>query len=302
MSGFDHNNTHVKKFYSSDTATTSDKDMLKAEILRKLVYKKAESLMVAKAGVNLEGMDALELKLTLPSATRLDPEEIAEGAKSKYQTMEWFDVTEVMKKEQVRLLITDEAKARGLSDIQTRYSINAAARGLAYSKDTDIFTTLIGGSAGSDAAGTAWNAASSADPAKNIATTVGTILNNTVAMDTDVSSIVIFYPIRLYGFLKKPIEIGQMYQSISRFVETEYQINFIPTRQLTTQALVVLKSDETAMHVTYTGSAIPTAEQDRHAGVGDEYILTQYFKTFIVPEEEDGTTNNRIRVITGVYA
>ena len=303
MSGFDPNTArHVRKFYSTDTATTSDKDMLKAEILRRVVYKKAEALMVGKAGVQLEGMDALELKLTLPATTRLDPEQVAEGAKSKYQTMEWFDVTEVLEKEQVRILVTDEAKARMLSDIQTKYSINAAARGLAFSKDTDIFTTLLAGAAGSDGAGTAWNAASGADPAKNIATTIGTILNNTVAMDTDVASIVIFYPIRLYGFLKKPLEIGQMYQSISRFVKEEYQIDFVPTRQLTTQALVVMKTDETAMHVTYTGSKIPTAEQTRHAGVGDEYILTQYFKTFIVPEEEGGSTNNRIRIISGVYA
>lgn len=299
MTGYVHDR---RMFSNPSNATTSDKDILKAEILRRVVYKKAEELMTGKAAVNLEGMDALELKLTLPTSTRLDPQEISEGAKADLQHMEWFDVTQVMKKEQVRILVTDEARARMLSDIQTRYSINAAARGLAFSKDTDIFTTLAAGSAGSDAAGTAWNAASGADPARNIATTIGTILNNTVAMDSDVSSIVIFYPMRLYGFLKKPIEIGQMYQSIARFVEAEYQIGFIPTRQLTTSALVVMKSDETAMHVTYTGSSVPTAEQDRLAGVGDEYILTQYFKTFIVPEAEGGSTNNRIRTITGVYA
>lgn len=282
-----------------DGATTSDKNILKREILRRMVYLQAEELMVGKRAINLESMNALEMKLTLPKSTRLDPQQVAEGALARYQTMQWFDITQVMHKEQVRILVTDEAKARMQDDIQTRYSIKAAARGLAWSKDTDIFTTLAAGSAGTDPASADWKEPDT-DIAGDIAVTIGTMLENTVLTDQDIKQINLFYPVKLYPFLKRPIEVGEMHRSVMGFVEDEFQLNFVYTRQLTTTALVVLKSDETALHVTYSGSAIPTAEEERIVGVGNQYVLTQYFKTFVMPEAENGTTNNRIRIISGV--
>jgi hypothetical protein len=286
-------------FGVNDAVTTSDKSILKTELLRKIVYAQAEELMVGKQAINLEGMDALELKLTLPKVTRLDPEEVSEGALANYQSMEWYDVSKILRKEQVRVLITDEAKARMQSDIQMRYSIKAAARGLAWSKDTDIFTTLQAGAAHSTAASGAWTS-SGTDIAADIAREIGGMLTDTVLTDQDIKEINIFYPVKLYGYLKKPIAIGEMHQSISRYIQEEYQINFIYTRQLDTKAMMVLKSAETGLHITYTGSAIPTAEEERIVGVGNQTVLTQYFKTFVMPEEENGTTNERIRLITGV--
>lgn len=280
-------------------ATTSDKGILKQELMRRLVYLRAEELMVAKRLIPLSGMDALELKMTLPKVTRLDPQTVSEGALANYQMMEWFDISKTMRKEQVRILVTDESVARTQQDIQTRYSINAAARGLAWSKDTDIFTVLAAGAAASTSASAAWTA-SSTDVAADIAREIGAMLTNSYLTDQDIMGLNIAYPVKLFGYLKKPIEIGQMHQSIAKYVGDEYQINFIPTRQLTTTAMVVLNSEETGLHVTYTGNAIPTAETQRLPGVGNQYILTQYFKTFVMPEAENGTTNSRIRIITGV--
>jgi hypothetical protein len=69
---------------------------------------------------------------------------------------------------------------------------------------------------------------------------------------------------------------------------------------LTTGALCVVKSMETAIHMTYSGSAIPTAEEERYVGVGDMFLITQYFTDKVIPYASGQTTSKRICSITGV--
>lgn len=288
---------------SGTGVTTSDAGILKTEVLRRIVYLRAEQLMVFKNALPMESMNALEIKLTMPKVTRFDAEQIAEGALSSYQMMSWFDTTGALHKEQIRVMVTDESKARMQADIQTRQSIEAAARGLAWSKDTDIKNTLVAGTGTSVAATEKWNTATagSADIAYDISAAMDYILSNTYLTEEDLNGMKIFYPAGLKGYLMRPLEAGFMPgQTIKGFAETNYGVTFYPTRQLTTSALIVLNSPETGMHITYNGSAIPTSETQRIVGVGDQYVLTQYFKTFIMPEEEGGTTNKRIYTITGV--
>lgn len=283
-------------------ATTSDKNILKKEILRQLIEVRAEELMIGKELVPIETMDALELKMTLPKVTRFDPEQIAEGAAAGYQMLEWFDTTQVMKKEQTRIKVTDEAKARMQADIQVRKSIEAAARGLAWSRDTDIFTTLAGGYSGTAAAGDYWTSPDS-DPAGDIAAGIDSILTNLYLTDSDLQNMKLAVPIGLWGYMNRPVTIGTMDKVFwSNYLEQMYKLKILYTRQLTTTAYLVINSPETASHIVYGGSAIPTSESGRLIGVGEEYVFTHYFKTFIMPEAENGTTNHRIYRITGVHA
>lgn len=283
-------------------ATTSDKNILKKEILRQLIEVRAEELMIGKELVPIETMDALELKMTLPKVTRFDPEQIAEGAAAGYQMLEWFDTTQVMKKEQTRIKVTDEAKARMQADIQVRKSIEAAARGLAWSRDTDIFTTLAGGYAGTAAAADYWTSADS-DPAGDIAAGIDSILTNLYLTDSDLQNMKLAVPIGLWGYMNRPVTIGTMDKVFwSNYLEQMYKLKILYTRQLTTTAYLVINSPETASHIVYGGSAIPTSESGRLIGVGEEFVFTHYFKTFIMPEAENGTTNHRIYRITGVHA
>lgn len=283
-------------------ATTSDKNILKKEILRQLIEVRAEELMIGKELVPIETMDALELKMTLPKVTRFDPEQIAEGAAAGYQMLEWFDTTQVMKKEQTRIKVTDEAKARMQADIQVRKSIEAAARGLAWSRDTDIFTTLAGGYSGTAAAADYWSSPDS-DPAGDIAAGIDSILTNLYLTDSDLQNMKLAVPIGLWGYMNRPVTIGTMDKVFwSNYLEQMYKLKILYTRQLTTTAYLVINSPETASHIVYGGSAIPTSESGRLIGVGEEYVFTHYFKTFIMPEAENGTTNHRIYRITGVHA
>lgn len=283
-------------------ATTSDKNILKKEILRQLIEVRAEELMIGKELVPIETMDALELKMTLPKVTRFDPEQIAEGAAAGYQMLEWFDTTQVMKKEQTRIKVTDEAKARMQADIQVRKSIEAAARGLAWSRDTDIFTTLAGGYSGTAAAADYWTSPDS-DPAGDIAAGIDSILTNLYLTDSDLQNMKLAVPIGLWGYMNRPVTIGTMDKVFwSNYLEQMYKLKILYTRQLTTTAYLVINSPETASHIVYGGSAIPTSESGRLIGVGEEFVFTHYFKTFIMPEAENGTTNHRIYRITGVHA
>lgn len=289
----------MRKYFE---ATTSDKDILKKEILRQLVEVRAEELMVGKELVPLETMDALELKMTLPKVTRFDPESIAEGAAAGYQLLEWFDTTQVMKKEQTRIKVTDEAKARMQADIQTRKSIEAAARGLAWSRDTDIFTTLATGYASTAAADEYWTS-DDADPATDVAAAIDNVLTNTYLTDSDLQNMKLAVPIGLWGYLNKPVTLGSMDKVFwGDFLEKQYRLKIMYTRQLSQNAYLVINSPETASQISYGGSAIPRSEVGRILGVGDEYVFTHYFKTFIMPEAENGTTNHRIYMISGVKA
>lgn len=289
----------MNKFFE---ATTSDKNILKKEILRQLIEVRAEELMVGKNLVQMESSDSLELKMTMPKTTRFTPEEIAEGSAAGTQMIEWFDTYQTMKKEQTRIKVTDEAKARMQNDIQTRKSIEAAARGLAWSKDTDIFSTLASGYVHTAAAGSYWTSADS-DPAMDVATALDTILNDTYLTDADLQNMKLAIPMRLWGYMNRPVTLGTMDKVLwSDYLKDKYRLEFTYTRQLTTDAYVVINSPETAVQVAYSGSAIPTSEIGRDIGVGDLYVFTHLFKTYIMPEAENGTTNHRIYKISGVHA
>lgn len=280
--------------------TTSD-DEAKKEILREIVYLKAEELMVWKNAVVMQGMDALELKLMLPKTKRIDPQKNAEGARGRYRKSEWFNISEVMEEETVELMITDHAKARGLEGVQMRYSLIAAARGLAWAKDTEIMSVITGGAGGTTAASGLWTDPMT-DIASDVADCIGNIIDNTELNEYTLGKLQIYYPAGLFAHLNKPVQIGEIRDTIRDYLGRQYDMVFQPTKQLSTNAYIIVPSEETASHIFYTGSDIALAESEREMGVGERYLIKQLYKTFIMPEEEGVTTNNRIREITNVKA
>jgi hypothetical protein len=289
----------MRKYFE---ATTSDKDILKKEILRQLIEVRAEELMVGKQLIPIDTMDALELKMTMPKLTRFDPTEVAEGALSPYNIFEWFDTTQVMKKEMTRIKVTDEAKARMQANIQISKSIEFAARGLAWSRDTDIFTTLASGYVHSGAADAAWTS-DDAEPAGDIAAGIDTMLTGMYVNDSDLVNMNLVVPVGCWGYLNRPVTIGTMDKVMwNDYLTQKYRLNILYTRQIAQDAYLVINSPETATQIVYDGSDIPRAETGRIIGVGDEFVFTHYFKTFVMPETEGGTTNHRIYKITGVHA
>lgn len=280
-------------------ATSSDKDILQPDELRDIVFGLAETMMVGSEIVNTKRIAGIDYGFTISEQTEFDAQEISEGARAEEATITWFDVTGKLKKFQVPLFFNDEVSARQTDNIQIDYSIQCAAEGLAIAKDTNIINTMTAGAGKHVAASAKWNAAA-ADPATDIANAIGEILSNTRLPTSAIADIKLLYPMKLFGHMSKPIEIGEIQDSIDRWAKREYQLALFPTRSLTNKALAVVKSDRGAIHIEHDLSAIPGFEAYREPGVGDGLLFTQYFDTRIMPTAKGYTTTNFISDITNV--
>lgn len=281
--------------------TVTDKDMASASLIQKAISRQAEQMLVGKNAVPIQRVKSLDIRLAIPTATYLEAAEVAEGARADFQALEWYNTDVSMKKYQTVVRITHEAVARKLLVNQLQMSINAAANGLQIAKDKEIFDTLSAGAGQEVTVSTAWND-SGAAPEDDIAKAIGKIANNTVITDQDLKNMNLFVPAALMGDLKKRVEVENMRVPLERAIQDEYGIKIYYTRQLSTDALLVVKSQETAIHFEYNGTDVPTVEEAPIPGIGKEIILTYFFKTVVVPDSEGESTNNRICKLTGVYA
>jgi len=301
------------KYFGS--VTTSDREMLRMDIMRELLYKQADELLVMKNAVNMMAIGNLDVKFDIPTTTRIAPEQISEGSLAGISKLDFFQTPISMLKYQTRIRVTDEAKARQIANNQIQMSLVATARGLAYQMDADIASALVAGAAQTTAATYTWDSLS-ATPATDFANAIGKIFKNTNILDTDIQNIRLFVPAGIWAHMMKPIETGYLRLTVKDWMQSQFGIVIYPSRKLTTSALTVLASPETAMFLTYNGTAVPTAEQERIKGIGDEYILTRYYNTFVVPDSKTnvgtasftdslgnaviGNKTSRLCTITGV--
>lgn len=281
-------------------ATSSDKDIIQPDILRDIVFGMAETMMVGSEIVNTKRISGIDYGFTISEQTEFDAQEVSEGGRAEENTVTWFDVTGKLRKFQIPLFFDDEVYARQTDNIQVDYSIQCAAEGLAIAKDTNIMNTMLAGAGKSVDATAKWNNVTSGDPATDLANAIGTILSNTRLPTSAVADIKLLYPMSLFGHMSKPIEIGEIQDSIDRWAKREYQLALFPTRSLTTNALAVVKSDRGAIHIEHDLSAIPGFEAYREPGVGNGYLFTQYFDTCIMPTVKGATTTNYICKINTV--
>lgn len=291
------------KAYFEDGATIStDEDTLYAELLQKIILGMADEMLDFKEALTTVSTPRLDYRLTVAEQTALAPQEISEGGAADFQKTSWFDVTGSLRKYQTPIMITDESKARMQGDIQLQYTVRTAAQGLAEAKDSNIRTALATAAGNSFAAVSTWDDQVAADTAQDIAVAIQNILEDTNLPTSGIADIKLFYPVGLFGFLSKPMQVGEIQQSIRKWVKDEFAISFIPTRQLTTTAMCVVKSDMSALHYIHDGSSIPYVENAREIGVGEKYLFTELFDTAIIPTVSGGTTNKYICTITGVDA
>lgn len=292
----------VKKFtYNFGGETTTDTDMILEPVEKQILFQRAEDLLVGKNAVELVNMDKLNYLYSVPEAVKSDPQRIQEMALADYDNLTFFEVDGRLQKWQRRFIMSQEATVDQMDDLQLRLQIENMAKGMAYSKDSKIFTALEAGAGQTQAAGATWQAAA-ATPATDIANAIGKIFTNTYITDADIQNINIFYPAKLFGHMARPIEIGALQETLREWVQREYAINLFPTRMLTTGALAVVKGTQTAIHMQYTGSKIPTYEVVPKPGLGMEYFVTSYDKTLVMPQSSSVATSNYICKITGVTA
>lgn len=281
-------------------ATTSRSDILKAEVMRDVIWGLADTMLEFKEAVVTREMSPLEYRITRKEGTRIEPQRIAEGARADFKKITWFDVRGSLEKWQTPILMTDEASARQLGTLQLSMSLRDAAEGLAFQKDANIAASLTAAAGNTNAAAATWDDRAAADAADDIAVAIGEIIGGTTLPASAVAQIKLFYPSTLIGHLAKPIQVGEIQESIRRWTQQENLVTLFPTRQLTDSALCVVQDERNAIHMNHDGSEIPGFEEWREPGVGYGYLITQYFDTIVLPETEGGSTNNYICEITGV--
>lgn len=281
-------------------ATTSRSDILKAEVMRDVIWGLADDMLEFKQAVVTKEMSPLEYRITRKEGTRIEPQRIAEGARADFKKINWFDVRGSLEKWQTPILMTDEASARQLGKLQLTMSLQDAAEGLAFQKDANIAAALTAGAGNTNAAVATWDDPGAADAAQDIAVAIGDIISTTTLPASSVANIKMFYPSSLIGHMAKPIQVGMIQESIRNWTQRENLVTLFPTRQLTDTAICVVQDERNAIHMNHDGSEIPGFEEWREPGVGFGYLITQYFDTIVLPTNEGGTTNNYICEVTGV--
>lgn len=286
--------------FGANVSTDLAGEALKAEVVQRMLYKKAETLMNFSDAVTMTPINSLEFQITLPGMEFFEVEEITEGALADFQKINWFKVETTMKKYQTRVRITDEAKVRNQIDIEMTQSNKMSSKGLARAKDVEIATALETAKGGTTAAPKKWTS-NDADIIDDIGTVISKIFDTTYVTDQDVGNILMYYPAKLWPRLMKPTEVANIQSSVGSWVSDNYKIIPKQTRLYTDKCMFVMQSEETAMHLTYSGNQIPLSEPTRIPGVGNDYFVTQYYRTFVLPNSEDDKThNNRIQMLTNV--
>ena len=282
----------------------SDKDAMKKEIIRHILYTEAESMLEFGQAVETRTVNELNFGMTLPQVERLDPEQVEEGTLARYQKLGWFDIYTRMKKYQTRLMTTDEAKARNQMDIQMEYTMTAVARGLAWAKDEEIKTALRSHAGKTITADAHWDDPASSNIPMDIAEGIKWVLSKTYMNVAQMQGALLFYPAEMWAFMNQPArpnDFTTLGMSPVEWVTQKYGVKFIPTRQLDTEAMLVYKGQETALHLVYSGGEIPLVEQAREYGVGDMWYVTQLYNTHVMPNSQaDQTKNNRILLFQDV--
>jgi len=290
-------------------ATASDM-AIKREVVRQLIYKRANFISTGVKLVGLSTEDNLDVKFSFPSDAAVHYP-VPEGSGADLTRVEWAEFAYSLAKAEGRFFITDEAVIRGTDRTQWQTGIRRLGEAMAAEKDNNILQTLYAGAlpANTVAATAAWAGATIAQILTDITSCVNNVLNAHGATDADLTNIAIVVPLKAWvGLLRLENVVGTNVQMLQYIVDS-YKIDIMPTKNVTafvaaggaaTDGVALIKGIDTAVHGTLSPPAgIPLVETAREEGVGTEYIVRQFFNTQIVPEQSGQNNTARIARLTG---
>jgi len=277
---------------------TVTEDVIKAEVIRQVVYKRADFISTGLKVVGVQEFDNLDVKFQFPSYMDV-AYPVAEGARAEHGKITWTEFTMSMGKAEGSFLITDEATIRGLDKIQYNTGVRRLAEALAKAKDENILSTLDAGAGQTiDCSLAAYDTPEEAIPAA-----IGKILQAKGVSDQDLRNIACILPVAHWQKLLKLQTIKNVVTSLAEYFGETYGMRIYPTKYSgwTNEGIVLLTGADTAVHgVLRAPPGIPLVETKRHEGVGTEYIVRQFFATKVIPESSTQTTSNRIVKLTNL--
>jgi hypothetical protein len=209
-------------------------------------------------------------------------------------------------------MVTDSAKLRALAGTQATIMARRAAEALAVAKDDEILGVLYGG-AGESVAGSGLWSNKSTDIEGDIIAAWSKVLDisNVTMEQLESLGLTCIVPTDAFVNLNRLTLIGNVQQTIKGYLKTTYNINILPTRSTklgssaSTDALLFVPGGMTAQHAVLSPAAaaaaqVPLVERDRIVGSGDDYLITQWFKSVIIEDGSASGQTDRIVKITNI--
>ncbi len=297
----------IKALLANDPGTgiTTSDEALRREIVKQLIYKKADFISTGVKLVGVQNFDNLDVKYSFPSDAAVEYP-VAEGSGADLTRIEWSDFAFSLKKAEGRFMITDEAQIRGVDKTQWQTGIRRLGEALAKKKDENILSTLWSG-AGQSETCVNWDTDTAANITADISNIVHKLLSAHGATDGDLANIAIVVPVKAWAGLLRIFNVSGANVQLLEWVSDSYGIKIMPTKYSTfvsnKRGIALITGPDTAIHGVLTAPRdIPLVETKRHEGVGTEYIVRQFFATTVVPEESGSTSTNRICQLTSVMS
>ena len=283
-------------------------DVIKADLIRRVIYKRADYIAQGLQLVGVQNYGTLDVKYQFPAEMTVDYP-VAEGARADRKKTTWTTFYMTMEKAEGSFLITDEAIMRQLENVQYETGVRRLAEALAKKKDDNIIDTLAAGALGNSiAASASWPAAAATSIPKDVTKAIDKIMAATGVQPEDIKSMGLVLPYRAWSPLLKLTEIENIRYQLADYFNKAWGMTLHPTKNSTLvagkYALLMIKGADTAIHgVCQPPANVPLVEVKRSSDIaGTEYTVRQFFSTKIIPDSASVTTSTRLCKITGVIA
>jgi len=289
---------------AADGEATED-DVLRRQVVRELLYKQAGNLSVGTQIVDTTSFDVLDVKFEYPGEMSAEYP-VAQDTTVDRQKITWNEFDMSLQQGEGRYFIADSAKLRGMGDLQQRFTQQRQGEALARRKDENILSALLNGSPSANddtaSAGDEWDQAN-VDMVDELHGMWTDILTNAPINNANVGNFSVVLPIEIWAEINQVELINNVQQQIRDYLGTTFGFSIYPTKlglhdddqvDLQDEAIMLIPGDETAIHGMLSDGAaasagVPLVEEERIAGRGDEYIVSQWFNTAIVEHEGAGT-------------
>lgn len=277
---------------------------IKKELIRKIIYHQSDLISVGTKVVDTVNMDALDVKFNYPSdMSGVYP--LADDAVADREKVVWSEFTGALRKAQIHYMLLDSAKLRTVAGTQANINVKKSAEALAKLKDNEIMEVLYAG-AGATAvtAGAKWNTTTS-DAEKDVVSAWTKILDESNVNAIELKKMALIVPTDAVEGLKTLTLINNIQRSVEDYLGTNYGINIFMTRSTklgasnSTDALLMVMGGMTAQHLVLSPRAagragVPLVESERVMGLGNDYLITQWYKTVVIEDGAGDNTNYRI--------
>lgn len=327
---------HVGMPLGANTENTADKtkgditrdEVLKQELLRRIVYTSSGELSVGTELVPVQQMNQLGLAFDMPGETSADYP-VSNDTQGERRYIEWTEFDIRLEKAIARYFVSDGAKLEGMIGPHMDAMARRTSEALARRKDENILGRLATAAPSENElnADEPWtdydpDGTNNADIQEDLRRMWERILLEAPLSNLDVNNMAVVLPARAYVQLNRQELINNIQQQVRDHLAGTFNFTFYPHKvgmhhddrslelhgvNLQDKVIMLIPGEDTAVHGELSQQAaaaanVPLVEGPvREAQKGEDYFITQWFETNVMEFEQYGPGKNpRIVVMDGV--